>query len=276
MALIFGIFGLIIGSFLNVLVIRWGNKGLGGRSACMHCEKTLSWFDMVPVVSWFLLRGKCRSCATPISIQYPVVEALCGILFYFIGGAALVLPAKLIALTIGATLLAIAVYDLRTTYIPDAWSYTFMALALALQFLYSDDRIFSLWGGPIAALPLFILWLLSRGAWMGFGDVKLALGIGWLLAPIYGLAAIFFAFIIGGVTSLPLLLFSSDSWKRYANHASHKSSAMWGQWVSKTTAGFTMKSEIPFGPFLILSTIFIWISLIYGHDPLAPWAYLFQ
>src|SRR5262245_31922917 len=82
--LIFGIFGLCVGSFLNVVFLR-GTLALSGRSACVSCAKTLKWYDMVPVASWVFLRGRCRTCGSSISIRYPLVEAATAILFGLFG-----------------------------------------------------------------------------------------------------------------------------------------------------------------------------------------------
>src|SRR4051812_6530095 len=86
-ALVCGIFGLIIGSFLNVVILRHDERGISGRSACMSCERTLTWIDLIPVFSWIALRGKCRTCKAAISIQYPLVEVTTGILFALVGNA---------------------------------------------------------------------------------------------------------------------------------------------------------------------------------------------
>ncbi len=263
---IFGGFGLIIGSFLNVLILRWGKRGLGGRTSCMSCERTLSWYDMIPVFSWFALHGTCRTCNARISVQYPIVEALTAILFAVIGVSSLVLGAQVFSCAMAALLIAIAAYDLRHTIILDAWVFTFAALAFISQALFTPQGEFGilmLLSGPIVAAPLFALWLFSRGAWMGFGDVKLALGMGWLLGPLYGVAAVFFAFVIGATFSLPLLFLSSHMWRKIAARITPTLSS------PKFALGFTIKSEIPFGPFLVASTLIIWLSLIYSVDPLA-------
>lgn len=267
--LVFGAFGLIIGSFLNVLVIRWGVRTLGGRSACMSCGAIIRWYDNIPVLSWIFLFGRCRRCGARISLQYPIVELLTGALFAFIGGVP-GLPLWQLALfcVIAATLVAIALYDLRHTLIPDAWVYVFDALAvLAMGPLLLRDPALSLplyaLSGPLAAFPLFGLWAVSRGRWMGFGDVKLALGIGWLLGPLLGVFAVFFAFVIGAVISVPLLALSSERWKRFAARFTPTPNSPSSAW------GFTMKSEIPFGPFLIASCIILWLSILFGLDPLA-------
>src|SRR5271170_6149081 len=80
----YGVLGLIVGSFLNVVILRRGARTIGGRSACLHCGAPLIWYDMVPVASWIILRGRCRSCGTRISVQYPLVEATTAIFFALI------------------------------------------------------------------------------------------------------------------------------------------------------------------------------------------------
>jgi len=254
LALAFGLFGLIIGSFLNVVILRKGVRSLGGRSSCMSCGKELAWYDLIPVFSWIALRGRCRECGSGISVQYPLVEAATGILFAFVGGAIApeTLALRALFCVIVAILIVIFVYDLRHTIIPDAWVYSFGALAL-LAGLFLNPLAPSPWlaflAGPIAASPLFLLWLVSRGAWMGFGDVKLALGIGWLLGPVPGLIAVWGAFTLGALTLLPVLLF-----QRVVTHMRAGGNA---------APGLTMRSEVPFGPFLISSCLLVWLLQLY-------------
>ena len=272
-AFIFGVFGLIVGSFLNVVILRHGVRSLGGRSGCMSCGAQLKWYDMVPVFSWVWLGGKCRSCRAPISAQYPVVEAVTGLLFAAIGiwasaeissllgsGAAIVF----VYLCILGILICITVYDMLHTIIPDEWAYTFAGFAFFSQFLqpvpFESDIWWPILSGPIAASPLFGLWLFSRGRWMGLGDAKLALGIGWLLGPLSGLLAVFLAFVIGACVSLLLVFFSSQGWKKFVDRFTPTPISQRLVW------GFTMKSEIPFGPFLVLSCILIWFASLYGID----------
>ncbi|MEY4747216.1 MAG: hypothetical protein RLZZ416_265 [Candidatus Parcubacteria bacterium] len=275
-ALVFGLFGLIIGSFLNVLILRYDARTLRGRSQCPRCARQLRWYEMIPVFSWIFLRGRCGGCKERISIQYPLVELFTAVAFALIGGAPF--PGyeyRAIFCAIAALLIAIAVYDLYHTIIPDAWVYTFDALAFLSIFppfgalLQSDQSMLPyLLAGPLSALPLFALWMFSRGAWMGFGDVKLALGIGWLLGPVHGLASIVLAFIIGGVVSIPLLVVSSERWRSFMRDIPLPVSP-WGKAISNDGPGFTMKSEIPFGPFLICSCFILWYSMLYGFDLLA-------
>ncbi len=238
----------------------------------MSCGVQLRWYDMIPVFSWIALRGRCRACRAHISFQYPLVEAATSILFATVGfwisfglswsGIALVI----LYLLILALLVCIAAYDMLHTIIPDEWAYCFAALAFVSQFLLSFSAELNPWwfflAGPTVAAPLFGLWFFSRGMWMGLGDVKLALGIGWLLGPVTGILAVFFAFVIGAFVSVPLIFFSSHHWKKFVERFTPTA-------ISRRLAwGFTMKSEIPFGPFLILSCIIIWFASLYGIDSL--------
>jgi len=258
-ALTFAVFGSIIGSFLNVVVLRKGVASLAGRSACPSCGHIIYWYDNIPIFSWLILRGRCRYCGSRISIQYPLVEALTAILFMLVGAAAY--PAFLLSsydalvllveLIIVSLLIVITVYDIRHTIIPDEWSYAFSLLALLLMLAVSPT-VSTLIAGPIAAMPLFFLWLISRGRWMGLGDPKLALGIGWLLGFPLGVVAIFFSFILGTLVLIPVLF--------YERLVTHKPEG------GVKDSGLTMKSEVPFGPFLIASCLIFWVLGLYGVE----------
>ena len=270
-ALLTALFGLIVGSFLNVVVLRHGARKITGRSSCMSCGHVLNWYELVPIFSWILLRGKCLKCHTPISVQYILVELTTGILFGILG---YVIPLPLLGDTnalvhslvilglsfvIMADLVAIAVYDMRHTIIPDWWSVLFALSAIILT-LYSatihETSIF--WyaaAGPLVALPLFCLSYFSGGRWMGMGDPKLALGMGWLLGIQGGLAALWLAFVLGAIISVFVLMPLP-----YILHAIKKGS------LKDSDKYLTLKSEVPFGPFLILGTIIIWFSQFMGFD----------
>lgn len=253
--------GLIVGSFLNVVILRRGVGGLGGRSGCMKCGHSLAWYDLVPVLSWISLFGKCRYCGSRISIQYPLVELASAAAFALLVAAPFPagVPYRISFCIIAALLICILVYDLRHTIIPDAWAYAFAALAfITMPFLLAS---LSFPGQPVwpyfaaglfAAAPLFTLWFISQGRWMGFGDVKLALGMGWLLGPVAGIFAVFLGFILGTVVLVPLMLLG-----RVVTHSSR---------YARFIPRLTMKSEVPFGPFLIASTFIVWISLLYGIE----------
>lgn len=263
------VLGLIFGSFINVLVIRRGARSLGGRSECFSCGADIRWYDNVPLVSYLVLKGRCRTCSSRISLQYPLVEGATGALFAGIGSAyvssatsldpAIVLDG-LLALAIGGLFVAIAAYDMRHTIIPDGWAYLSGLLALVLALLErgaGEGVLITLSAGPIAALPLLALWAVSGGRWMGLGDAKLALSIGWILGAYTGLVAVFFAFILGAALSLPLIALSSAGWKTFVSRFTPT------RLSEKLVLGFTMKSEVPFGPFLIVSTVALWIMQLY-------------
>ncbi len=260
--ILFGIFGLIVGSFLNVFILRARVFTLSGRSACMSCGTALRWYDMVPVFSWLALRGRCRNCGSAISIQYPIVELLTGVLFAVIGASFMALDpiATGLSLSIVSILIAIAVYDIRHTIIPDTWVYFFAAASLCLTLYmgvpHDASAITYLLAGPIAALPIATLWFVSQGRWIGLGDAKLSLGMGWLLGPVYGIGSVFFAFVIGAVISVCILmpLPAVIQYMRKKGIARFRSAG----------AQLTMKSEVPFGPFLIASCFIIWFSLLFN------------
>lgn len=300
-AVIFGIFGLIVGSFLNVLILREGEgRSVAGRSSCRECGTKLEWLDLVPVVSWIVLQGRCRHCGSSISLQYPLVEALTAVLFALIGYSSLPIVQKILGVLIVSLFVAITVYDIYHTLIPDMWSYT----ASILSFFYGlfaaagSDLSYVVFAGPIAALPLFSLWFVSKGRWMGLGDAKLALSIGWLLGPFLGLAAILGAFMLGALVSVCILLplpriihiwrsvmgftrtpnlallrsffrSSNDAHMTRQGQSESQSTALQQRTMPKLVCGFTMQSEVPFGPFLIWSTLVVWLVTVYGYEPFA-------
>ncbi len=264
---LFALFGLVVGSFLNVLILRTGtDEGIGGRSRCTSCRTQLSWYENIPVVSWMFLRGKCRSCGVWISLQYPLVELLTALLFALIAASAMPVVPTILACAIVALAVAITVYDLHHCLIPDAWSYPLAIISFlyGLTAVHSSSELLTLIAaGPIAAFPLYGLWAFSEGRWMGFGDVKLALSIGWVLGPWLGIYAIFGAFVIGALISVCILL-PLPHFITFAQRAGLFS-------LSAPHARFTMESEVPFGPFLVTSFIFVWFLTLYGIPiPLLP------
>lgn len=251
------IFGTIIGSFLNVVALRYKTgKNLSGRSMCFSCGASLRWFELVPLLSFVFQKGKCRTCRSPFSAQYPAVEALTGLVFaittsffYFLPLEAsfILLPFFLIIFSI---LIVIAIYDIRHMIIPDLLVFLFAFLSLLFlvltnspEYFFSFPGILDLLAGPILALPFALLWALSRGLWMGFGDAKLALGIGWLLGLSSGLSALALGMWIGAFFSVGKMA--------------------WAKMKRKKKKALTMKSEIPLAPFLILATF---IQFIFAFD----------
>ena len=241
------IFGLLVGSFLNAVIYRLKeNKTiLFDRSICPSCKHKLKALDLVPVFSFIFLKGRCRYCHQKISWQYPLVELATGTMFLLIFNF---LPLKagfkqfstlnsqvlvnLIYLWfISSFLLIIFIYDLKYWLIPDEMIYS----SIILVFLYhiyflllgNETIIFFLknylFAGAISAFFFFAIWFVSKGKWMGFGDVKLAFLIGLFLGPQAALIALFSAFFMGAIIGLGLIVFQ----------------------------GKKLKSQIPFAPFLV-------------------------
>jgi leader peptidase (prepilin peptidase)/N-methyltransferase len=211
----------------------------------MHCGHTLGAPDLIPLLSYAYLRGSCRYCRSRISLQYPAVEAAAAALSVLIYLQYQEPLHYALALAVWLTLLFIVVYDLRHQIIP--WSAS--GLLALLSFMYVWFFGFGVWGfaaGPLLAAPLFLLSLVSRGRWMGWGDGPLELCLGWLLGITAGLTALFIAFWAGAVVGIALLVLS----KGYTplESSSRKSTKIF--FTSLT--GYTMKSEVPFAPFLIL------------------------
>lgn len=259
----FFIFGLIIGSFLNVVLFRYNTgRTIGGRSKCFSCTRTLGPIDLVPVLSYIAFRGRCRTCKSHVSAQYPAVEMLTGVLFagvYALYAPLLFINAPLfffnivVSLIVMSLLVLITVYDLKHKIIPDLFSYAFAGVTFIAMFVRIDPSAFSLYlttpelshlfAGIILAFPFYFLWLVSRGRWMGLGDAKLALGIGWFLGLAKGGTAIIYGFWIGAVVSILLILVQKIyTWKLHKQGSS----------------SITMKSEIPFAPFLIAGLLIVY------------------
>lgn len=268
----FFILGTIIGSFLNVVLFRFNTgKGLWGRSACFSCKRHLSPIDLVPVFSFLAFRGRCRTCKSRISWQYPAVELLTGLLFaglfYMFGPAALLYPAQfavqmLYGMAIMSVLVLIVVYDLRHKIIPDMFSFLFGLLALAGLFFAFDGAgqfsfvmpgVWDLASGLILAFPFYLLWLVSSGNWMGLGDAKLAIGIGWFLGLSGGGSAIIFGFWIGAAISLGIISLGALFERFNSLH-------LLGRFRFPR---LSMKSEIPFAPFLVAGLL---IVFFFGYN----------
>lgn len=241
-AIIIFIFGLLIGSFLNVVIYRLPELHtiLGTRSHCPKCKTILKWYDLIPFFSFILLKTRCRYCTKPISWQYPLVEVGTGLLFlllYLKFGFTLY---TCYLLLVSCFLIVIFVYDLLHYVIPEEMLWPAIILSLIyLAFNSINQFKLALLGVLIAVAFLGLLYLLGRGKWMGMGDVKLAILLG-LLAPFpQVLVVLFVAFVLGSIVGLCLLVLKMKS----------------------------LKSEIPFGPFLILG---LYISIFWG-DKILKW-----
>lgn len=247
------VLGLVVGSFLNVVIYRY-NSGitLGGRSMCFGCGKTLRWYELIPVFSFIIQKARCRGCEAKISWQYAIVEIMTGLLFleaFFVAQNYLDLAYLIVQFSL---LVVISVYDLRHKIIPDLFSYLFAFLAFAYLLLGIAIRggdFIAAWpdliAGPVYFLPFAGLWYFSKGRWMGFGDAKLALGIGWFLGMSKTYIAMIISFWAGSLVGIFLIFFSRFRAKRFG------------------VKEVTMKSEIPFGPFLIFGLL---VMVFFGSE----------
>lgn len=236
--------GVSIGSFVNVVVLRI-EKGetITGRSHCPHCMRTLRAYELVPLFSYIFLRGRCRTCKKPLSLQYLLVEIATGVLFASVPFITTNVIDAGILLAAIAALVAIVVYDLRHKIIPDVLVYSFNVLALLSVYIDEGSLVMHpdpllLLSGALAAFPFAALWVISKGAWIGFADAKLALGIGWFLGIVGALSSFMLAFWIGAVVSVVLLLI-----KRYG--------------FPFTQNSLTIHSEVPFAPFLAIGFLLV-------------------
>ena len=220
------------------------------RSQCLNCSYSLKWYDLIPLVSWIRLRGKCRNCRTPIGYLEPLIElGVAGffVLSYMLWPYALVSPIDILRLVIwliaGVGLAVLFVYDLKWFLLPDKVSFFVIGLGIITSIIVvsqSTDVAGALAsiGGSVLILSgvYLMLYLISKGAWIGFGDIKLGLGLALLLADFrLAFIALFAANLIGCLIVIPAMI--AGKLKR--------------------------NSHVPFGPLLIGGAIVAQLSGLY-------------
>jgi prepilin signal peptidase PulO-like enzyme (type II secretory pathway) len=255
--------GMAFGSFVNALVWRIHEQSkkrksksinlsiVNGRSICPHCRHLLAWYDLVPVFSWLSLKGKCRYCKKTISKQYPIVEIASALVFIasyiwwpgsLSGAGDWILFITWLACSVG--LLALLVYDARWMLLPNRIIYpTFFIAALGrLIYIigYENHKLHALlmWAASIAVASgiFWILFVISNGRWIGFGDVRLGLITGTLLAsPSKSFLMIMLGSLLGTLFMLPALALGKKN----------------------------LASKLPYGPFLIGATMII---VLFGEN----------
>ena len=252
MLIIFFIFGLIIGSFLNVVVYRINlAETLLGRSHCPKCQKTIRWFDNIPVLSFVLLKFRCRDCGEKISWLYPAVELLTGIIFAGVGAKFFILADSstwfltFYYLAVVSALIVILTYDFLYLEIPGIVLWTAVGLAVFCNLVidwqtmgFGGELLGSLtYSGTLAAftafLAFFLLSAFSREKLLGMGDAYLVILLGLVLGWPKILLGLFLAFAIGAICGIMLIALKKKK----------------------------MKSQVPFAPFLALGTI---IAMLWG------------
>jgi len=265
-ALFLFLLGSAIGSFLNVLIYRYEpgasvfGRHLGGRSLCPRCKKKLSWYELLPIISFIIQRGKCRHCKQNISFQYPVVEIIAGLIVMTIPQIIGDVSGVFIFVTAFLVLLTASVIDIRHYVIPDALTIIVALLgvirtalisiepgSIALvpgSFLGSYAYIFSFTNNPLianfsAAIVSGVFFatviLFSKGKAMGWGDAKLAFAIGLLIGWPDTIMALMIAFIIGAIIGIYMLTVKTKK----------------------------LKDALPFGPFIAIGVA---VVVYFGHN----------
>lgn len=243
------IFGLLVGSFLNVIIHRLhtGESFLFTRSQCPRCGHVLAWYELVPVISFFAQKRRCRKCRQPISWQYPTVELATALLFvasyafvvqhmndmviaWWGGLAAFNLLYTLKLFVFVSVLLVVFVYDLRHYLILDVVTVPAMIFAFAINVILFPrlGTVTSLLGAAAVSGGFFWLqYVVSKGRWIGGGDIRLGALMGFMLGWPYVVVALFVAYILGALVSIALLIAGRKRWE----------------------------SQVPFGTFLAIGTV---------------------
>jgi prepilin signal peptidase PulO-like enzyme (type II secretory pathway) len=223
------------------------------RSQCLHCSYTLRWYDLVPLVSWLSLRGKCRKCRRPIGHLEPLIEL--GVALYFVLSFAfwpyqlesgLDIARLAIWLIAGVGLAILFAYDQKWSLLPDKVNFTVIglgAISAVIVTLQADDMLTALAsiGGSIIILSgvYWLLYIVSQGRWIGFGDIKLGLGLALLLADFrLAFIAIFAANLIGCLVVIPAMI----------------------------AGKLRRNAHVPFGPLLIIGAFIAQLTGLYLVD----------
>jgi prepilin signal peptidase PulO-like enzyme (type II secretory pathway) len=234
--------GLIIGSFLNVVIIRLREHcSILGRSFCINCKKFIKWYDNIPVLSFLLLKAKCRFCKTKISWQYPLVEMITGVLFLLVYfkyarfSDYLSLAYLFRDLIFIAVLIVIFVIDFRWYLILDIVTLPAIVFALGINLFLGISWLSLLVGGVLGGGFFLAQFLVSGGRWIGGGDIRLGVLMGVMLGWKLILVALFLAYFVGAIVGISLVIFKQ---KKFS-------------------------SKIPFGTFLSAAAV---VSLLYGEE----------
>lgn len=251
-ALIF-IIGLCVGSFLNAVIYRLGSKIKiwDGRSICFSCKKKLTWKELFPVISFIIQKGKCRGCGKKISWQYPVVELSTAILFtvsflqlmgwcldlgsWILYLASFCILRLFLSWFIISVLIVVFVYDLKHKLILDSVMIPSIIIVFFTQFLVGENWLYLLFAAFIAGGFFLAQYLASQGKWIGGGDIRLGVFMGFVLGWPNVLVGLLLAYFIGAIIAVILLIKNKKN----------------------------LKSEIPFGPFLAIGTL---IAMFWGQQ----------
>jgi len=241
------IFGLMMGSFLNCYIWRLREKeSMWGRSHCPKCRHKISWYDNIPVLSYLILRAKCRYCGRGIAMQYLAVELITGILFVLvlkINFESMINNEFLIYLIrdwfIVCVMVIIFIYDLRWYLILDRITLPAIFIVFIINLFLGFSALNLLLAMAVGGGFFYLQFIVSGGRWIGGGGIRLGVLMGAILGWPQILVALFLAYIVGSVFSLGLVALKRKK----------------------------LKSEIPFGTFLTVATV---IALFWG-DIILDW-----
>lgn len=232
--------GLCVGSFLNVVALRLhAEKSITGRSCCPHCGKQLAWYHNLPLISFVVLRGRCAFCRAPVSWQYPLVELASGLLWLAgyqwaaSGGSWIDILAFGVFVSF---LLTLFVFDVRWYVLPDEVTLPGIALALVFNLARGVAWRELLLVTALGAAFFGLQYALSRGRWVGSGDIRLGALMGAMLGTYTGLGvALLVAYVGGSLVAVALVVLGRRGWK----------------------------SQLPFGAFLAPATV---VALLWGGE----------
>jgi leader peptidase (prepilin peptidase)/N-methyltransferase len=207
MLVVFVVFGLLIGSFLNVVIARVpeGRSLVRPGSACPGCGAAIAWYDNIPILSFVALRGRCRACAIPIPWKYPVVEAVTAALFAAAGIAFGPTLQGVVAAALLAALVAITVIDLERQIIPDVISLPGIVAGVLANLAVGRVLWVESLLGIVVGGGLFLVIILASGGGMGGGDMKLGAMLGAFLGWKVVLLSVFIAVVVGGALAVALM-----------------------------------------------------------------------
>lgn len=260
LAIVAFFFGVIIGSFLNVYIYRFHTgKSLAGHSHCLSCRTPLRFYELFPLLSYLGLRGKCRTCGARIPSRYFWVELVTGVLFSTVVLFITNFYFWPLSFVLVAVLVVVSVYDLYHFVIPDEFVYILSVIALVrvamqLYFTYRITMMFdwqllawSSLSGLLAFLFFWGLWAYSKGHWIGFGDAKLAVPLAFMIGISGVFSMLTLSFWIGTIISLVLI-----SVQKVTTSGQLR--------LHFSPSALTIKSEVPFAPFMILGflAVYLW------------------
>jgi len=230
---IFFMIGASWGSFLNVVAIRRQSRTsfVSGRSRCVRCSSVIAWYDLIPLVSWVALLGRCRSCHKRFSIQYLLVEFFCGVMFVLAAYSAHTVYGALLHFAVISFFTVLFLHDFRSYIVPDAISLPAIVIVGFLNVLAHASLERMLIGAAIGAAWFYVQFAVSRGRWVGGGDIRLGALMGVLLGHPHIWLALLISYV-GGSIIAGVLIFAR---KR------------------------TFKSRIPFGTILLPAAYVVWI-----------------